>query len=177
MNCFSSVRNYPGTGSGYGIRIDKDEVHAPGNGHKYRAVSAGRTYGKWRTPAEAPPAWPTTPGQTVPEFDGLVWECVGPHVRAPQTFNTLGGTTPAVIQDYGYLKADDTSVPFFRTEVSSLTHAEGRLLTHLTSGVSFRTYFQSTYESGPVPGALILPEVWVGSSYYGEHLSGTSRSR
>src|SRR5947207_10251575 len=41
-NNSSTVRRYPGEGAGYGIRIDPDELHTPGNGYRYRAVSAGR---------------------------------------------------------------------------------------------------------------------------------------
>lgn len=173
-NAFSTVRRYPGQGAGYGLKIDQNELHTPGNGYQYRAISAGRTYGTYRTPKENAPAWPTSTGQTVAEFDGLVWRCEGAYTAPPITHNALGGIGPSIVQDYGYLKPDRTSIPFFRTEVTSLTPVQGRLLTHLTSGVSFHTHFQSTYENGPVPGALMLPNAWVGSYYYGERRIGVA---
>jgi hypothetical protein len=173
-NGISNVRAYPGQGAGYGITIDSDELHTPGNGYYYRAVSAGRTYGTYRSPPESAPTWPTEIGETVSEFGGLVWRCEGPYSKPARTFNNLGGVTPSVIQDYGYSKPDDTGIPFFRTERTSLYPVDGRLLTHLTSGVSFHSYFQTTYENGPFPGAILFPDVWVGSYYYGERRIGVS---
>lgn len=173
-NAFSNVRTYPGQGSGYGISIDLDELHTPNNGFFYRAVSPGRTYGTYRSPPESAPIWPTVTGETVSEFDGLIWRCEGPYSKPCRTFNYLGGVAPFVIHDYGYSKPDGTGVPFFRTERTSLYPVDGRLLTHLTSGVSFHSYFQTTYENGPLPGVVLFPDIWVGSYYYGERRIGVS---
>ncbi|MFJ4776526.1 glycosyl hydrolase family 28-related protein [Streptomyces sp. NPDC088762] len=180
-NGFSTVPPYPGEGAGLGIHIELDELCEPGNGYQYRAISAGRTYGSHRIPAETSPAWPTSTGETVAEFEGLAWRCEGPYIKRPSTFNWLGGRGdppgPAIIQDFGYKKPDSTSIPFFRTEISPHTLAEGRLQTGLTSGASLLpAYWHTMYENGPAPGALMFPDIWIGSIYYGERRIGVSHT-
>ncbi|MFF2043089.1 glycosyl hydrolase family 28-related protein [Kitasatospora sp. NPDC058170] len=184
-NGYSSTPPYRGTGeSGIGVQIELDELCEPGNGYWYRAIRAGRTYGSKRMPPENPPDWQsaTVTGNTVSEHEGLVWRCEGSYVNKPATFNWLGGTPhppgPAIIQDFGFEKPDGTSIPFFRTEVSPHTLAQGqRLQTGLTSGASLLpAYWHTMYEHGPAPGTLMFPDIWIGSIYYGERRIAVSHT-
>ncbi|MFJ6901941.1 glycosyl hydrolase family 28-related protein [Streptomyces hokutonensis] len=174
-NHYSEVHLYPGTGAGLGIHIDKGELQTPGNGFKYRAIRAGRTYGEHRSPVESPPKrWPEKVGETVEEFEGLIWSCEGKYERPVSAFNYLGSYVDSmIIQDYGYDKPDIADQnPFFRTQVSSTTEVKGRIETSLTSGTDRHTYYQNSYENGPVPGTLLLPDAWIGDYYFGERRIG-----
>lgn len=161
------VRDYPGTGSGYGVYIrDVGGLYTPGNGHMYRVVAAGRTWAAYR--GEAPPVWPTTTG-TVTEHDGLEWEHYGELVRDRCPFFTLGGSNGTEVAQWGYAESDGSvQGPYWVKALSGYTGAAGRLLTGLQGGVQTFATWETGYKDGPVGGQVMHPALWVGSYYYGE---------
>ncbi|GAA2742112.1 glycosyl hydrolase family 28-related protein [Kitasatospora cinereorecta] len=160
-----------------GIDVDEGERQTPGNNFVYRAVRAGRTFGSNRLPPERKgiPDFPKMADAKLEERDGLLWLCEGEYRPNVSAFNCLGSDTDStIIQDYGYDKPNTGSqTPFFRTQADSRTpQIKGRIRTSLTAGVDCPTYDQNSYENGPVPGGLMLPNAWIGSYAFGERRIG-----
>ncbi|MCX4961136.1 right-handed parallel beta-helix repeat-containing protein [Streptomyces virginiae] len=175
-NNYSTVHKYWIASAG--VDIKEGERQTPGNGYVYRAIHAGRTSGVSGLPPEKKgmPDFPKVAGQVLEELDGLAWECEGEYKPKVSAFNCLGSDQDdsTIIQDYGYDKPDTASQnPFFRTQADMVTpQIKGRLQTSLTSGVDCLTYYQNSYENGPVPGGLMLPDAWIGEPGPGERRIG-----
>jgi hypothetical protein len=169
----SVYREWPGTGSGYGLKIrtftDDPFYYLPGNGYYYKCIVAGSTYGSYRVPAESAPVWPTTPGQTV--VDGTVtWECVGAYEPYPKTF-FAGPQGQGTIMTYGaYDRGLGYAYSYHWKTKLNYTEWAGRW-TDIWYSSGAGTHWMTTrgdYMSRPYPGAFCQPGVHYGSAYYGE---------
>ncbi|MFA7768903.1 right-handed parallel beta-helix repeat-containing protein [Streptomyces sp. NRRL S-448] len=193
-NNFSPVQLYRIVAGG--IDIDKGEQTTPpdppprdppippyaAQGYLFEAKVGGHTrgYDKILYPTGMPDEWsdevPTEGGVTE---DGEVrWECLGKCPPTVVTSNTLGSKVDStIIQDIQSMRVDGklhsvAGDSLFRTQVRTSRNPEdpliGRIETSLISGESFHTYYQNAYENGPRPGALMLPEAWIGNYIYGD---------
>ncbi|MFE3204780.1 capsid cement protein [Embleya sp. NPDC059237] len=166
-----------------GIYIDQGELKTGGEGSKaqgylYRAQNSGRTRGVVLPDhPSGEPGWKTTTGSLTEDGD-VTWECLGkvePGADAGPmviTSNTLGSKSDStIIQDFDSVPLDSHLNPvgngssLFRTQVRTDRPPDtrkGRIETSMLSGAPFHTYYQTAYENGPVPGALMLPEAWIG---------------
>ncbi|WP_371493905.1 glycoside hydrolase family 55 protein [Kitasatospora sp. NBC_00374] len=153
-----------------GVDIEEGELQTPGNGYVYRAVHAGHTSGKNGKPPDGMPDFPKGIGQTIEELDRLVWKCEGEYRTEVSTFNNLGSAADStIIQDYGSVTPDGQGTSLFRIQVQTAPDAiKGRIETSLVHPADRHTYYQTAYENGPVPGALMLPEAWIGNYVHGE---------
>jgi len=164
-NRYSSVRGYPGQGAGYGIFIAQNDYYQPNNGYYYKALSSGRTYGTYHPGGELPPVWPTVVGQTVSEYEGLVWRCEGTYTQPVEVFHTIGGGTSEG-WSLGWQKPSGATPPYWMAKKSAYTGVTERWLVGLAGGVQTFGYWLTGYESGPAPGQIMLSDVWHGS--YGD---------
>lgn len=103
----------------------------------------------------------------------MEWKCLGELEPAIVTSNTLGSNVDStIIQDIQSVTMDGKLNPvagdsLFRTQVQVSRDPDdpriGRIETSLLSdGQPFHTYYQTAYGNGPRPGALMLPEAWIG---------------
>lgn len=184
LNNFSKVQLYRIVSGG--IDIDKDELKTGGEGSKaqgylYQAQNAGRTRGVVRPDhPSGEPDWKKTAGSLTEDGD-VNWLCLGelkPGTGAVPmviTSNTLGNNSDStIIQDFDSVPLDShlntvDGSSLFRTQVQTAPpDIKGRIETSLLSNGSFHTYYQTAYENGPFPGALMLPEAWIGNWVYSE---------
>lgn len=169
-NKYSKYPEYFISEAGTGVDIEEGEQQTPGNGYYYRAVHAGHTFGKNGKPPDGMPDFPKGVGQTLEELDHLVWRCEGKYRIEFSTVNKLGDASDStIIQDYGSLAPDDQWSALFRVQVQTAPDViKGRIETSLVKPDDHHTYYQTAYENGPVPGALMLPEAWIGNYLFGE---------
>ncbi|MBO0651432.1 right-handed parallel beta-helix repeat-containing protein [Streptomyces triculaminicus] len=189
LNNSSKVQYYRAVTGG--IDIDRGEQVTPpppapdqptpkALGYLFEAKVGGHTLGaSSANPTGMPHEWFTE----VPTFGGLTqdgtkdggvtWECLGPCPPSVVTSNTLGNNVDAtIIQDIQSMMVDGKLQPvdgdsLFRTQVQVSRDSNdpriGRIETSLLSkGQTFPTYYQTAYANGPRPGALMLPEAWIG---------------
>ncbi|MFE2210820.1 glycosyl hydrolase family 28-related protein [Streptomyces canus] len=181
VNDYSKVHKYWIADAGVDIEEGEEQTpqKGPGNGYVYRAIRAGHTRGVNGLPPEKKgmPDFPPVVDAELEELDGLVWKCVRKNEPQVTTSNTLGsyGEDPTIIHDFQIVTVDGklqlAGDSLFRTQVQKAPAAiKGRVAVSLISGgVSFPpTYYQTAYENGPFPGALMLPEAWIGNYNYGE---------
>ncbi|MFE2140499.1 glycosyl hydrolase family 28-related protein [Streptomyces sp. NPDC059456] len=179
LNNFSKVQLYRAVSGG--IDIDKGEQKTGGildngipskaQGYLYEAQNSGRTGGvepNWNTTKESLTQDGTPNG-------GVTWLCLGKLEPKIVTSNILGSDVDStIIQDIQSVTMDGKLQPagdsLFRTQVQTDPPAiKGRVAASLISKSSFPpTYYQTAYENGPFPGALMLPEAWIGNYVYGE---------
>ncbi|WP_328688642.1 hypothetical protein OG879_18275 [Streptomyces caniferus] len=182
-NNFSKVQLYRIVSGG--IDIDKDELKTGGKkskaqGYLYQAQNSGHTRGVVPGHPSGEPDWKNTAGSVTVD-DGVNWLCLGELkpgvVPVPMviTSNTLGNNSDStIIQDFDSVPLDSHLNPvdgssLFRTQVQTAPpDIKGRIETSLISNGSFHTYYQTAYENGPLPGALMLPEAWIGNWIYSE---------
>ncbi|MFD7909354.1 glycosyl hydrolase family 28-related protein [Streptomyces sp. NPDC059752] len=191
-NNFSRVQLYRNVSGG--IDIDKGELRTGGilrngnpskaQGYRYEAQTAGHTIGTDSAHPNREPDWNTTEGsltQDGTQDAGVTWLCLGKLEPTVVTSNTLGSNADStIIQDIQSVTMDGKLKPvagdsLFRTQVRPDLPPDtrrGRIETSLLSGTSFHTYYQTAYENGPVPGALMLPEAWIGQYDHGERRIG-----
>lgn len=191
-NNFSRVQLYRNVSGG--IDIDEGEQKTGGilpnkepskaQGYLYKAQNAGRTLGTDPDHPGREPDWNTTKGsltQDGTKDGGVTWKCLGKVVPGVDdvpmvvTSNTLGNKVDStIIQDFDSVPLDSHLNPvdgssLFRTQVQKAPpDIKGRIETSLISKGSFHTYYQTAYENGPLPGALMLPEAWIGNWIYSE---------
>ncbi|MBP0449017.1 hypothetical protein J5Y04_05600 [Kitasatospora sp. RG8] len=149
----------------------------PAQGYLFRAIVGGHTLGASpENPTGMPIQWSTeVPTEGGVTKDGEVrWECLGKCPPSIVTSNALGSNADStIIQDVQSVTMDGKLKPvdgdsLFRTQVQISRDPDsddariGRIETSLLSGGSFHTYYQNAYENGPRPGALMLPEAWIG---------------
>ncbi|WP_327388828.1 hypothetical protein [Streptomyces sp. NBC_01207] len=179
-NNFSKVQLYRNVSGG--IDIDAGEQKTGGilpdrqpskaQGYRYEAQNAGRTLGTDPGHPSREPDWNTTEGSLTRDRD-VEWKCLGELKPAIVTSNTLGSNVDStIIQDVQSMTVDGKLHPvagdsLFRTQVQVSRDSDdpriGRIETSLLSdGQTFHTYYQTAYENGPRPGALMLPEAWIG---------------
>ncbi|MFF4393959.1 glycosyl hydrolase family 28-related protein [Streptomyces sp. NPDC001552] len=179
-NNFSKVQLYRNVSGG--IDIDAGEQKTGGilpnrqpskaQGYRYEAQNAGRTLGTDPGHPSREPDWNTSEGSLTRDRD-VEWKCLGELKPAIVTSNTLGSNADStIIQDVQSMTVDGKLHPvagdsLFRTEVQVSRDSDdpriGRIETSLLSdGQTFHTYYQTAYENGPRPGALMLPEAWIG---------------
>ncbi|MER7582063.1 glycosyl hydrolase family 28-related protein [Kitasatospora sp. NPDC097691] len=174
LNNFSKVQLYRAVSGG--IDIDKGEQKTGGildngipskaQGYLYEAQNSGRTGG-------VEPDWNTTKGSLTQDGTpngGVKWLCLGKLEPKIVTSNILGSNVDStIIQDIQSVTMDGKLQPagdsLFRTQVQTgppgiKGRVEASLLSH---GFPFHTYYQTAYENGPLPGALMLPEAWIGN--------------
>ncbi|MEU2587246.1 glycosyl hydrolase family 28-related protein [Streptomyces avermitilis] len=186
-NNYSTVRFYRIVKGG--IDIDKGEQVTPPHpkpdepapkalGYLFEAKVGGHTLGaSAANPTGMPPKWSTdVPTKGSVTEDGEVrWECLGECPPTIVTSNTLGSNIDStIIQDVQSVTMDGKLDPvagdsLFRTQVQKAPKSlpeyplKGRIETSLISGAPFpTTYYLTSYENGPVPGKLMLPEAWIG---------------
>ncbi|MFF1902721.1 glycosyl hydrolase family 28-related protein [Kitasatospora sp. NPDC058218] len=185
LNNFSEVQLYRIVSGG--LDIDEGELRTGGKGsiaqgYKYLAQNAGRTRGVVLPGDSGEPNWKTMKGSLTQDGD-VTWKCLGKLEPTVVTSNILGNNgNSLIIQDIqsmtvdGKLEAAGDSL--FRTEVLPAPDPDnpheprdplkGRIETSLISNGQFHTYYQTAYENGPFPGALMLREAWIGNYIYGE---------
>ncbi|MFG3052318.1 right-handed parallel beta-helix repeat-containing protein [Kitasatospora sp. NPDC048239] len=158
----------------------------PAQGYLFEAKVGGHTLGaSAANPTGMPPKWSTdVPTKGSVTEDGEVrWECLGPCPPGVVTSNTLGSNVDStIIQDIQSMMVDGKLHPvagdsLFRTQVQVSPDSDdpriGRIETSLLSdGQPFHTYYQTAYGNGPRPGALMLPEAWIGQPDHGERRIG-----
>lgn len=189
LSNFSEVQLYRIVSGG--IDIDEGELRTGGEGsiaqgYKYLAQNAGRTRGVVLPGDSGEPNWNTTKGSLTQDGTpegGVKWRCLGELEPTVVTSNTLGNNgNSRIIQDFQSMtvdgKLEGAGDSLFRTEVNPAPDPDnpleprnplrGRIQTSLISNGQFHTYYQTAYENGPVPGALMLPEAWIGNYIYGE---------
>ncbi|MFF3546829.1 glycosyl hydrolase family 28-related protein [Streptomyces platensis] len=183
-NNFSEVQLYRNVSGG--IDLDKGEQNTGGilpngqpskaQGYLYEAQNAGHTLGTDPGHPSREPDWKTTKGsltQDGTKDGGVTWKCLGECPPKIVTSNTLGSNADStIIQDMQSVTMDGKLQPvdgdsLFRTQVQVSRNSDdpriGRIETSLLSdGKTFHTYYQTAYENGPRPGALMLPEAWIG---------------
>ncbi|MEV6684542.1 glycosyl hydrolase family 28-related protein [Streptomyces sp. NPDC051130] len=179
LNNFSKVQLYRAVSGG--IDIDKGEQKTGGildngipskaQGYLYEAQNSGRTGG-------VEPDWNTTKWSLTQDGTpngGVKWLCLGKLEPKIVTSNILGSNVDStIIQDIQSVTMDGKLQPagdsLFRTQVQTDPPAiKGRVAASLISKSSFPPmYYQTAYENGPFPGALMLPEAWIGNYLYGE---------
>ncbi|MFF2132917.1 glycosyl hydrolase family 28-related protein [Streptomyces olivochromogenes] len=187
LNNFSKVQLYRAVSGG--IDIDKGEqttggildggISSKARGYLYEAQNSGRTGG-------VEPDWNTTKGSLTQDGTpngGVPWLCLGKLEPMIVTSNILGSNADStIIQDIQSVTMDGKLQPvdgdsLFRTQVQVSRDPDdpriGRIETSLLSaGQPFHTYYQTAYGNGPVPGALMLPEAWIGQFDHGERRIG-----
>lgn len=197
-NNYSSVQLYRNVVGGIDIDkgelrtggILRNKNPSKAQGYRYEAQTAGRTIGTDSAHPNREPDWKTTKGsltQDGTQEGGVTWLCLGKLDPTVVTSNTLGNNgNSRIIQDFQSMTVDgnleDAGSSLFRTEVHPAPDPapdpanpleprnplRGRIETSLLSGEQFHTYYQTAYENGPRPGALMLPEAWIGNINYGE---------
>jgi hypothetical protein len=178
-NPSNNIREWPGKGSGYGIKIDPTEWQfmTPGNGYFYKVITGGHTYGPSRTPPDPDPQpFPTAPGAAIP--DGTVqWLFVGPTGNPEPVFASVGGDDVGAVFSFGHQRRKLDNEP----ADGAYWNVKDGMVPDKRKGDPFRrdrfTYVWKSYHWGisfcdylsrPYPSAFCQPAVHYGSlSHHG----------